>query len=283
MSCEKLKFRQVCKRMFENFFRHNINKNAAALAYYLLFAFFPLLIFVTNLLGLLDFNIYNIAWFLQQFLPGEVVEIIKNFLDYISNNSSHGLMWMSLLLTIWFTTIASQGLMDDVRQAYNLERPAHPVRYTFRQIAYTVMLLIVIALTLLLSFVGENVISFIIDILPEDTVYISDGLLNVWQYLRFVPVALLMFTAITSLYAISLDRKPRLKTLLPGAFFSLSLWLILSIGFSFFVENFANYSFIYGALGAVIVLLIWLYMSAVILILGAELNAILQTPEGNNQ
>lgn len=49
MSCEKLKFRQVCKRMFENFFRHNINKNAAALAYYLLFAFFPLLIFVTNL------------------------------------------------------------------------------------------------------------------------------------------------------------------------------------------------------------------------------------------
>lgn len=281
MSSSKPKFKQICKTMFENFFKHNVSKNAAALAYYLLFAFFPLLIFITNLLGVLELDVYNITWVLQQFMPTDVVEIVKNFLDYISNSSSHTLMWIALMLTIWFTTLASQGLMDDVRQAYNLERPAHLFRYTVRQILYTVILLIVIALTLLLSFVGENVISFIIDHLPENTFNISDGLINIWQYLRFIPIALLMFVAITSLYAISLDHKQPLRTFLPGAFFSLSLWLILSIGFSFYVENFANYSFIYGTLGTVIVLLIWLYMTAVILILGAELNSTLKTIYNN--
>ncbi|MBQ9742752.1 MAG: YihY/virulence factor BrkB family protein [Ruminococcus sp.] len=277
------KFRILCKTIIQNYFKHRINRSAAALAYYLLFAFFPLLIFITNLLGVLDLDIHNITWVLQQILPADTIEIVKNFLDYIVNVSNRTLMWIALTMTIWFTTLASQGLMDAVRQAHNLERPARPVMYTIKQILFTVILLFVIALTLILSFVGENVIIFIINLIPNHIFHITEDHINLWHYLRFVPIALLMFLGIGTLYGISLDHKPKVKSLLPGTFFSLILWLMLSMGFSFYVENFGNYSFVYGALGAVIVLLVWLYMSAIILILGAELNSTLQTVYGNNK
>ena len=86
-----------------------------------------------------------------------------------------------------------------------------------------------------------------------------------------------MLAAVGTLYAAALDKRQPVKALLPGIMAALLAWMVVSVGFSFYVENFANYSVIYGTLGAVIVLMMWLYMTAVILILGAELNAALLT------
>lgn len=101
--------------------------------------------------------------------------------------------------------------------------------------------------------------------------------MTIWQYLRFIPVGMLMFAALGTLYAASLDKRQPWNEMLPGITVALVSWIVVSIGFSVYVENFANYSVIYGTLGAVVVLLMWLYMTAVILILGTELNAALQT------
>ena len=85
-----------------------------------------------------------------------------------------------------------------------------------------------------------------------------------------------MLAALGALYAASMDEHQPIKKLLPGIIAALVSWMIVSIGFSFYVENFANYSVIYGTLGTVIVLLMWLYITAIILIMGAELNAVLK-------
>lgn len=256
---------------------HNVGKNAAALAYYLLFALFPMLIFLSNLLGLLDLNVSAIIRGLQQFLPKDIVGIIETYLDYVSQTSSHSLLWFALIFTIWFPMRAAKGLMDDVRLAYHLGKPAHPVAYTLRQLIYTVVFLLVIGLTLLLSTLGKHVLGYINLLIPERTLRLPEYLLGIWQYLRFIPVGFLMLTALGTLYAASMDKRQPIKTFLPGILFALFAWMLVSVGFSFYVEHFANYSVIYGTLGAVIVLLMWLYMTAVILILGAELNAALQT------
>lgn len=263
--------------LVKNFFNHDVGKSAAALAYYLLFALFPLLIFISNLLGLLDLNVNSIIDALQRFLPSDVVGLVESYLEHITHTSSHALMWFALVFSIWFPMRAAKGLMDDVRLAYHLDKPKKPVAYTIRQLIYTILLLVVMVLTLVLTVLGEHVLGFIIDLLPENTLNISDHLLSVWQYVRFIPVGLLMFVALGTLYAASMDKRQPVKTILPGIFAALLSWLIVSVGFSFYVENFANYSVIYGTLGAVIILLMWLYMSAVILILGAELNAALLT------
>lgn len=269
-------FRSTLRLLIARFFDHNVGRNAASLAYYLVFALFPLLIFISNLLGLLDLNVTAITQALQQFLPKDIVGLVETYLDHVSHTSSHTLLWFSLVFTVWFPMRAVKGLMDDVRLAYHLDKPQRPVTYAIRQLIYTIMLIVVIGLTLLLSTMGEHVLSYIKNLLSENTLRIPDYLLNIWQYLRFIPVGLLMFATLGTLYAAALDTRPPWKEILPGIIAALISWMAVSIGFSFYVENFANYSVIYGTLGAVIVLLMWLYMTAVILILGAELNAVLR-------
>jgi len=170
---------------------------------------------------------------------------------------------------------AIKGLMDNVRLAYHLEEPAKPLAYALRQLVYTVIFLLVMALTLLLSTLGKHVLGYIDYLLPEGTVQFSNYFLGIWQYLRFVPIALLMFAALGILYAAALDNRQSIRAIWPGILFAMVGWMLVSVGFSFYVENFANYSVIYGTLGAVIVLLMWLYLTAVILIMGAELNSVL--------
>lgn len=274
-------FLPTLRLLVSNFFEHNVGKNAAALAYYLLFALFPLLIFLSSLLGLLDLNVMAITQVLQRFLPKDIVGLVETYLDYVSHTSSPSMLWFALVFTIWFPMRAAKGLMDDVRLAYHLGKPAHPISYTIRQLIYTVVLLIVVGLTLLFSTLGKQVLGYINHWIPERAFRISDYLLGIWHYLRFLPIGLLMFAALGTLYAASLDERQPWKSMLPGIVAALVSWMIVSIGFSFYVENFAHYSLIYGTLGTVIVLLMWLYMTAIFLILGAELNSALQTVREN--
>ena len=260
-----------------NFFAHNVGKNAAALAYYLLFALFPLMIFVSNLLGLLDLDVSTIIQTLGQILPKDIVYIIESYLEYVSHTSSQSLMWFSLVFSIWFPMRAAKGLMDDVRLAFNLKKPRHPITYVLRQLLYTVVLLIVIALTLLFSTLGERVINYIATLISSENLQISGYVLTLWQYFRFILIGLLMFTALGVLYASSMDKRLPMKSMLPGIACALFSWLAISIAFSFYVDHFANYSVIYGTLGTVIVLLMWLYITAAILIMGSEVNAALLT------
>lgn len=259
----------------KNFFEHRVGKNAAALAYYLLFTIFPVLIFLSNVLGFLNLNVEAITQALQRFLPKDVVGLIEAYFEHISQSSSHTLLWFALIFSIWFPMRAVNGLMEDVRLAYHLGKPKQPIAYTIRQLIYTIVFLLVIGLTLALSTLGKRVLGYINLLLPESITPISDYLLGIWQYVRFIPVGVLMFVALGTLYTGALDKRQPVKAIGPGIILALVSWMLVSIGFSFYVENFSNYSVIYGTLGAVIVLLMWLYMTAIILIMGAELNAAL--------
>lgn len=275
-------FKPTIRLLIKNYMDHGIGKSAAALTYYLLFAIFPLLIFLCNLLGLLDLNVNAITEALQQILPTSVVELVESYLEYVTNTSSQVLFWFSLVFSVWFPMRAVGGLMDDVRLAYQLPKPKNPIQYTIRQFLYTVMLLVVMVLTLFLTTMGRRVLSFLLGLLPDNIVHISESVLAMWQYFRFIPVGVLMVAALGTLYAASLDKRQKVKTILPGILVALSVWMIASICFSFYVENFAKYSIIYGTLGTVIVLLLWLNITSLIFILGAELNAALLTVHKKN-
>ncbi len=259
----------------KNFFEHGVGKNAAALAYYLLFAIFPLLIFLSNVLGILDLNVVAITQSLQRILPKDIVGLIEAYLEHVSKSSSQTLLWFALVFSIWFPMRAVKGLIEDVRLAYHMDKPKQLVTDTIQQLIYTVGFLLVIGVTLALSTFGKHVLEYITFFLPKRILPISDYLLEVWQYVRFIPIGLLMFAVLGSLYTVALDKRQPIKEIGPGIVLALVSWLLVSVGFSFYVENFANYSLIYGTLGAVIVLLMWLYMTAIILIMGAEVNAAL--------
>lgn len=213
---KKSVLRPALRLLVTNFFTHNVGKNAAALAYYLLFALFPPLIFISNLLGLMELNVSAVTQALQRILPRDIVGLIEAYLEHVSNTSSHALLWFALVFSIWFPMRAAKGLMDDVRLAYHLGKPKRPLGYTLRQLIYTVVLLLVIGLTLLLSTMSEHVLEALHNLLPEGSLRISDYLLGIWQYFRFLPAGILMLAAVGTLYAAALDKRQPVKTILPG-------------------------------------------------------------------
>ena len=274
----KSPIRRFFRLLTHNCIDHDMGKNAAALAYYLLFAMFPLLIFINNLVGLLDLDVGSITRAMSTVLPTNVVGLIRTYLFYISDKSSPILLSFSLIFTIYFPFRAVKGLMGDVRRAYRLGPPKKPFRYALRQLMFTLVFLLVIIVTLLLAILGQQVLSAFLEFITSmQLAPIAELILEVWQYLRFILAAAIMFITLGLLYGASQDTRQPISSILPGVLTAMTLWIVVSIVFSMYVESFDSFSIIYGTLGAVIVLMSWLYLSAMILILGAELNAALVT------
>lgn len=264
--------------IMRRYFRHDVGRQSAALAYYLLFALFPFMIFISSLLGVLQLDISGIISALDHLLPDGVLAVIEEYLDYVSRTSSTAMLWFGLVFSIYFPMRAADCLMSAVRRAYHLGSPRNRLFYRFKVLLYTMFLLMSIAATLLLTTVGERALAFLGRFLP-----LPPWFVELWGDLRFVVLGVVMFAAVGLLYAAAQDVRQPAGSVVPGVIFALVGWMALSAGYSFYVENFANYSVIYGALGTVIVLMIWLYLTATVLILGAELNNTLLTMGGERR
>lgn len=255
-----------------------MGRQSAALAYYLLFTLFPFLIFLSSLLGLLHMDVSEVLQALRPMLPAEVLTVAEAYLDYASRTSSTAMLWFGLVFSIYFPMRAADCLMRAVRRAYHLPRPRNQVAYTFKVLLYTVFLLAAIAMTFVLATMGQRVLGFIGRYLT-----LPAGFARLWNILRFPLMGVVVFAAVGLLYAMAQDVRQPGRCIVPGAVASLAAWMGLSAAYSFYVENFANYSLIYGTLGTVVVLMIWLYLTATVLIMGAEINDALITMSGESR
>ena len=262
-------------KTIERYFLHGVAQEAAALAYYLLFMIFPLLIFLSSLLGLLELDISGITNSLDALLPSGVVDVVESYLSYVSQTSSRTMLWFGLVFTIYFPMRAADCLMIAVRRAYHLPRPKNQVLYMMKVLLYTVFLLVTIALTLALVTVGRQALEF-----AGRFVVVPEAFIELWTDLRFLVLGGVMFGAVGLLYAAAQDSRQAARNVVPGALAALVGWMVVSAAFAFYVENFANYTVIYGALGTVIVLMMWLNLTALMLIMGAEINGVLNSLRG---
>ena len=265
----------------QRYFDHYVAHDSAALTYYLLFALFPLLIFLNNLIGLLAFDLEPLLAEAAAIVPQDVVGLLRQYLDYISRVSSRSLMWFSLVFTVYFPYRAVNALFFSVRKAYGAGLPSRFLRSQLRALLYTVLLIATIFLSVAILSVGRRALEFV-----SNYVYVSDLAISLWTRLRFVLLGVILFFMIALLYALSLDERQIRHGILPGVLVSLAAWIALSMFFSLYVEHMGRYSIIYGSIGTIIVLLLWLYLSATMLILGAEFNSVLlrtRSSEEENQ
>ena len=270
---EKLKenrFVLFCTLMVRRYLRHGVGAQAAALAFYLLFMIFPFLIFLSALLGLLQLDVAGILRALGEVMPREAVNLIGTYLSYVQENSSIRLAVFGLVFSVWFPMRAANTLMRSVRTAYRLGPPQTPIIHTIKSLLYTVMLLVTLSLTLVAVTVTDRILTWAVIKL-----HLPQFAASLWETLRFPVAGLAGFFALYSLYALAQDRRQSLKDIWPGTVFALGAWLGISWLYNFYVENFAHYSVLYGSIGTIIVLLIWLNLTAVVLIMGAEMNGVL--------
>jgi membrane protein len=204
-----------------------------------------------------------------------VVDVVESYLSYVSQTSSRTMLWFGLVFTVYFPMRAADCLMIAVRRAYHLPRPKNQVLYMMKVLLYTVFLLVTIALTLALVTVGRQALEF-----AGRFVVVPEAFIELWTDLRFLVLGGVMFGAVGLLYAAAQDSRQAARNVVPGALAALVGWMVVSAAFAFYVENFANYTVIYGALGTVIVLMMWLNLTALMLIMGAEINGVLNSLRG---
>lgn len=263
-------FGRIFADLVQRYTSHDVARDSAALTYYLLFALFPLLIFISALIGMLGLNLQNTMLFLDGVLPAPVADTVENYLEYVTRNPSRNLMLFSMVFSVWFPMRATNCLTHSIRKAFGQDPPASALRKQFGNFLFSLWLILSISVSLVLILAGRRLLEF-----AGRFITISPLFIRLWTSLRFVVLALVMTVLLSVLYMLAQGSRCPLSRVLPGILFSLFAWLLLSGAFSLYVERIAHYAELYGSIATVVVVLLWLYISATMLTIGAEFNGAL--------
>ena len=249
--------------------RHDVPLTCAALTYYLVFAAFPLLVVLGTLPGALGLESEALLREVGRFVPEPVVALVGRYWADVAQNGGRRLLWSSAVFSLWLPVRAADCLLQAVHRAFGDPR-SRGLRQKLRTLLFTLWLTVTLALVLLLITVGRRALGYVTARLGLPT-----WVAGVWSALRFWLLGLVMAAALTILYLLALGKRQPLRQVLPGVAVSLAAWMVLSVGFSYYVEYVAGYTLLYGSVAAVVVTLLWLYLSAMALVMGAECNALL--------
>ncbi|WP_346289762.1 YihY/virulence factor BrkB family protein [Sphaerothrix gracilis] len=247
---------------------------AAEMAYYSMLGLFPSILAVLTAIGLigpLRKTFEQLAWQLSEIAPQEALTLIQNFASEISNSQNRSLFSISFLVALWASSGAISAAMralDQIHQIPNRQtRPFWKAKLVSLGLTAGTILLIVIASSL---FLISEIIIFRLALQSGET--IEYWILRIWRWLS-LPTALgILSTTIAFIYRFGPSRWIAGKPLIPGAVLAALAWAGLSSGFRLYVSQFGNYNRVYGAVGAVIVLMLWLYLSSLVLLIGDQLN-----------
>lgn len=249
---------------------------AAQLAYYLILSFFPFLIFLLTLIGFSNLDSMEVLGALRAMLPTSAFELIYSVIIEVIEKQNTGLLGASLLLVIWSASSAFRAVIKGINKAYGLSENRSFIKRALIAIICTFALAFVILLTLILLVFGGLIGNLIASYLPHPII-----VYRIWNFLRYILVIFMMILIFASIYRYTPSKRLKWREVFPGAIACTIGWLVVSLGFSFYINNFSNYSKIYGGLGAVIILITWLYLTSIILITGGEINSIIVIRKAN--
>lgn len=242
----------------------------AQLAYYLILAFFPFLIFLMTLIGFSNLNSADVLDGLRAILPNNVFTLVDTTVIEIVDTQNAGLLWVSVALTMWSASSGFRAVIKGVNKAYDIKEHRSFIKRAFIAIFFTLALALIIMLTLAMLVFGELIGKYLSVIFPFENI-----ISMLWNLSRYVIIIFMMIWIFACIYRYTPAKKIPWKEVKAGAIVSTLGWIVVSLGFSYYINNVANYSKLYGSVGAVFVLMTWLYITSMILILGAEINSFL--------
>jgi membrane protein len=260
---------ELFKRTIKEFSADNCLGLAAQLAYYLLLALVPAIVFVVALTSFLPGDaIQRTLDAAAAFMPQDVLTIIQEQLRSIANGKDAGLLTFGFLFALWSSSAAIVAVTEALNRAYDIEeaRPWWKVRLTAIVLTLFLAAFVLVALGLIL--VGPTLAEW----LAAHT-GLGAAFEWTWKILQWPLVLALVATAIAVLNYYAPDAEQDWTWVSPGAVVATVLWVIASLAFKLYLTNFADYNETYGSLGGVIVLMLWFYISSLAVLAGAEMNA----------
>ncbi len=249
---------------------------SAQLTYYFILSFFPFLIFLMNLISYTPFSSELLLKNLQPLLAERSYEMIEAYVQEIGDNDPKTILSLSILGTLWASSTGVLAMMKGLNKAYG----------TLDKRSYWKIRGIAIVFTL--GFAGISVISLSLLVFGAmiwhvlSTYYdLPSGVYFSWSVVQLLIPIMTMFIVFTWIYVVVPNRSLRVKQVLPGALFTTVGSILISMAFAFYVNLWGSF-YVYGSIGGVIVLLIWLYISSIMILLGGQLNAMLMERDQTN-
>lgn len=268
--------KSYAKLLWKQFNEHDATGLAAECAYYFLLSIFPLLLFVMSLLGYLPFSSDDVIGLIREYIPGAVAGWLEDTLSNILDVKRGGTLSFGLILALVSASAAMNAIVRSVNKAYGLPARKSFIHSRFLAVMLTLGMLVVIVSALLLSVFGHRIGDW-----TAEHVHIAAAHIELWNHLRWIINFIIIFIVFIGIYYIAPNTCLTCKSVLPGAIFAATGWQGTSWGFSFYVNNFTSYSATYGSIGGIIVLMTWFYISALIIIIGGEINALRHVKNSN--
>ena len=271
----KFNYKEFFTRLYEKISDDDILGNAAQVAFYFSFALFPLLLFLMSVFGILMNDKQDLQEqlfvILSQVMPRSAFELVEKTLKEVTANATGGKLTFGILVTLWSASAGIDNMRGTLNEIYNLKETRSWLRAKLTSLALTIGVGILILLALAFVVYGSQ---FLDRVLPIDSQYVLKPL----EYIATIVLVLLAFALI---YNFAPNHDPiQWKWITPGAVVGVILWVAASGGFKLYLNYFNSYAATYGSLGAMIILLLWLYLTALVILMGGAINAILDEKTG---
>jgi membrane protein len=268
-----LGWRELAKRVWSEVQKDNVFGRAAELSYYFLLALFPFLIFLTSIIGIVlgsgTGTRHAFFQYLARIMPPSAFQLIDNTMYEVSESSGGGKLSFGILAALWAASNGLGAITESLNTAYDLKESRPWWKQRLTAIGLTIALSILIIGALILVVAGGRIAEWLAAHYGLGPVFPTG-----WKIIQW-PVALACMTfAFALIYYLAPDfREQAWQWLTPGAVIGVALWLLVSLGFRVYLHYFNSYSATYGSLGAVIILMLWLYFTGAAVLIGGEVNS----------
>lgn len=268
-----LTWKELGKRVLREIQEDDVFGRSAQLAYYFLFALFPLLLFLTSVIGLvlgsgtgLRHSLFN---YLSQVLPGSAFQLVDSTMYEVSAASGGGKLTFGILAALWAASNGMGAITQALNVAYNVKESRPWWKQRLTAVGLTIALSVLTISALVLVLYGVRLADYVAGSYGFGEVFAIT-----WKVLQWPIVLAFMLLAFALIYYLAPDlREQNWKWVTPGSALGVTVWLLVSFGFRLYLHFFDSYSKTYGTLGAVIVLMLWLYLTGVAILLGGEVNS----------
>ena len=262
------------KKVYDEAMAEDIVSNAAQVAFYFIFALFPLLLFLLSLFGIVLESAENfrqeLFTYLRQVIPASAITLIEQTLNEVVQGSSGGKLTFGFLLALWSASAGIDSLRIVLNDVYDLEEKRAWWKYKLTCVLVTLGLTVIISVVLGIAFYGSHLLTSMLAAAGMETFapYVSGAL----SFILILAALLLVFACIYAF--VPNHSKFTFRYITPGAVTGVFLWLAFSFGFRIYLAYFDSYAKTYGSLGAIIILLLWLYLTALVILIGGVINSV---------
>ncbi len=257
----------------------NVFNGAAALGFYMTLAIFPAMILLMTIIPYLPIDRVDeaIMDLLGQALPPEAYELFEGVVMEVTGERRGGLLSFSLLGTLWATSTGMYGIMQQLNITYNVKEDR-----SFVRVRVTALILSLLFGLLVIGAFSLIVLGGLIEDWIGNLLGTTGALLIFFAVFRWVVIVFAMLLGFAIIYRFAPNVEQKFRFITPGSLIGAALLILVSLGFAAYTSNFADYDATYGSIGAVIILMLWLYITGLVILIGSEINVLLEhySPKG---